>query len=127
MNVLITGIAGFIGYSLAQRLVSEGFSVYGVDNLSDYYDVSLKKARLENLQTFRNLTFQRIDVCEREEIRNLFHAVQFDYVFHLAAQAGVRYSIESPFAYGDSNLSGFFEHPRSMSKCTASTSHLRFV
>ncbi|MBE9061265.1 NAD-dependent epimerase [cf. Phormidesmis sp. LEGE 11477] len=107
MNVLITGIAGFIGYSLAQRLLSEGFSVYGIDNLNDYYDVSLKKARLEKLQTFQNLTFQKIDVCEREKIRDLFCAIQFDYVFHLAAQAGVRYSIENPFAYGDSNLSGF--------------------
>lgn len=107
MNVLITGIAGFIGYSLARRLLSEGFSVHGIDNLNDYYDVSLKKDRLRNLQTFQNLNFREIDICEREKIRDLFRATQFDYVFHLAAQAGVRYSIENPFAYSDSNLTGF--------------------
>ena len=107
MNVLITGIAGFIGYSLAQRLLSEGFSVYGIDNLNNYYDVSLKESQLKNLKTFPNLTFQKIDLCEREKIRNLFCSVQFDYIFYLAAQTGVRYSIENPFAYGDSNLSDF--------------------
>lgn len=107
MNILVTGIAGFIGHALALRLLSEGHSVYGIDNLNDYYDVQLKKDRLKNVQAYENCTFWQVDLNDREAILEIFHTHHFDYVIHLAAQAGVRYSIENPFAYADSNLSGF--------------------
>ncbi len=107
MKVLITGIAGFIGHALAQRLLADGIVVYGVDNLNHYYDVNLKQARLKNLLPHQNCTFKPIDIFDREDIFQVFKDNQFDYVVHLAAQAGVRYSLENPFAYSDSNLTGF--------------------
>jgi UDP-glucuronate 4-epimerase len=107
MQVLVTGVAGFIGYHLAQRLLTEDTQVYGIDNLNDYYDVSLKQARLAQLQSQPGFTFQRLDLAERDRLLELFQTEKFDYVVNLAAQAGVRYSLENPFAYADSNLSGF--------------------
>lgn len=107
MQVLVTGVAGFIGYHLAQRLLTQGVQVYGIDNLNDYYDVSLKKDRLAQLQPQAGFTFQLLDLAERDRLLELFQAHKFDYVVNLAAQAGVRYSLENPFAYADSNLSGF--------------------
>jgi UDP-glucuronate 4-epimerase len=107
MKVLVTGVAGFIGYHLAQRLLGEGSQVYGIDNLNDYYEVSLKKARLAQLYPQAGFTFQLLDLVDREGILQLFQAQAFDYVVNLAAQAGVRYSLQNPFAYVDSNLSGF--------------------
>jgi UDP-glucuronate 4-epimerase len=107
MKVLITGVAGFIGYHLAQRLLAEGQQVYGIDNLNDYYDIDLKKARLTQLHLHREFTFQYLDLADREGMAQLFHSQTFGYVINLAAQAGVRYSLQNPFAYVDSNLSGF--------------------
>lgn len=107
MKILITGIAGFIGHALAHRLLSDGHAVYGIDNLNDYYSVQLKQDRLRNIQAFSNCNFWPVDLNDREALLDLFRTYQFDYVIHLAAQAGVRYSIQNPFAYSDSNLSGF--------------------
>jgi UDP-glucuronate 4-epimerase len=107
MNILITGVAGFIGYHLARRFLAEGQQVYGIDNLNDYYDVSLKKARLSKLTPQSGFTFQYLDLSDRAGMLELFQENKFDRVVHLAAQAGVRYSLENPFAYVDSNLVGF--------------------
>lgn len=107
MKILVTGVAGFIGYHLAQRLLVEGINVYGIDNLNNYYDVSLKKNRLAQLQSQTGFEFQLLDLFDRQGIDSLFQDEKFDCVVNLAAQAGVRYSIENPFAYVDSNLVGF--------------------
>lgn len=107
MTILITGVAGFIGYHLAQRLLTDGIQVYGIDNLNSYYDVNLKKARLAQLQPHANFTFQYLELSDRASVAQLFHDQQFDQVIHLAAQAGVRYSLENPWAYIDSNITGF--------------------
>ncbi len=107
MKILVTGVAGFIGYHLTQRLLADGQQVYGIDNLNDYYDVNLKKARLAQLTPQANFQFQLLDLNNREEILRLFQEQSFDCVVNLAAQAGVRYSLENPFAYIDSNLVGF--------------------
>ncbi|NJL46253.1 MAG: NAD-dependent epimerase [Leptolyngbyaceae cyanobacterium SM2_5_2] len=107
MAVLVTGAAGFIGYFVAQRLLATGTEVYGIDNLNDYYDVSLKQARLDQLQRYPAFTFEQLDLFDRAGMLALFSHHHFQYVIHLAAQAGVRYSLENPFAYADSNLSGF--------------------
>ncbi len=107
MKVLITGVAGFIGYHLAQRLLGDNKQVYGIDNLNDYYDVNLKKARLAQLALNNKFEFQLLDLNNREGILQLFQTQNFDCVVNLAAQAGVRYSLENPFAYIDSNLVGF--------------------
>ncbi len=106
-NVLITGAAGFVGHALAHHLLGEGYAVYGIDNLNPYYDVGLKKDRLQTLTGHKAFTFGQIDIQDRETLFTLFVTERFDYVVHLAAQAGVRYSIENPFAYEDANLAGF--------------------
>jgi UDP-glucuronate 4-epimerase len=106
-NALVTGAAGFIGYHLSERLLQEGQSVTGIDNLNPYYDVSLKKARLERLMAFKNFTFFEMDLSEMESLERIFKNVPFDVVVNLAAQAGVRYSLENPHAYVNSNLVGF--------------------
>ena len=107
MKVLITGAAGFIGSTLAHKLLDRGDTVYGIDNLNDYYDVSLKEARLARLTGHPRFTFQKLDIVDRAGIAELFRKNSFDAVMHLAAQAGVRYSIENPYAYIDANLVGF--------------------
>ncbi|KGJ90208.1 NAD-dependent epimerase [Thalassotalea sp. ND16A] len=109
MKYLVTGAAGFIGHCVAQRLCEQGHSVIGLDNLNDYYDVSLKQARLANLTGFAEqglFTFVETDLADRDAIAKLFADEKFDRVIHLAAQAGVRYSIDNPMAYADSNLVG---------------------
>tara|TARA_R110001632_G_scaffold205483_1_gene329213 strand:- start:1064 stop:2065 length:1002 start_codon:yes stop_codon:yes gene_type:complete len=106
MKYLVTGAAGFIGNFVAERLCDEGHSVIGLDNLNDYYDPNLKLARLKRLDKFENFTFVKLDLADREGMETLFSEQQFDRVIHLAAQAGVRYSIENPMAYIDSNLVG---------------------
>ena len=107
MNILITGAAGFIGSTLALRLLQRGDRVFGLDNLNDYYDVSLKEARLARLSAYPGFEFEKTDIADRERIARLFAERRFDAVMHLAAQAGVRYSIENPGAYVDANLVGF--------------------
>lgn len=107
MHILITGVAGFIGSTLAVRLLARGDTVYGIDNLNDYYDVKLKQARLQRCQGHEHFTFEKIDIADRPAVSRLFSAQRFDAVVNLAAQAGVRYSIENPAAYIDANLVGF--------------------
>ena len=106
-TILVTGAAGFIGYHVAQRLLDQGERVVGVDNLNPYYDVSLKEARLARLQAHPRFAFQRSDIAGDETTAALFGDVQPERVIHLAAQAGVRYSLENPHSYIDSNLRGF--------------------
>jgi len=107
MNVLVTGVAGFIGYKLTSRLLEEGHRVIGIDNLNDYYDVGLKKDRLARIKHHSGFDFQQMDLADRSKIKALFDSGSFDCVVNLAAQAGVRYSIENPSSYVDSNLVGF--------------------
>jgi UDP-glucuronate 4-epimerase len=125
LKILVTGAAGFIGYHLTKRLAERGDTVVGVDNINDYYDVGLKYGRLAELgievpdapagsevaalqsSRYKTLTFRRMDVGDAAAMRALFEAEKFDYVCHLAAQAGVRYSIDAPFEYVDANMHGF--------------------
>ena len=107
MRVLVTGAAGFIGSALAHQLLDRGDEIVGIDNLNAYYDVRLKRARLERLLARSGFRFQKLDIVERKPIGELFAGGKFDSVVHLAAQAGVRYSIENPSAYVDANLVGF--------------------
>ncbi|HEU0204359.1 MAG TPA: NAD-dependent epimerase [Burkholderiaceae bacterium] len=105
--VLVTGAAGFIGYYVAAGLLARGDAVVGIDNLNDYYDPQLKKDRLALLTADRNFAFEQLDIADRDGLRRLFDRHRFRRVVHLAAQAGVRYSITHPFAYVDSNVTGF--------------------
>ncbi|MEH3774368.1 NAD-dependent epimerase [Enterobacter asburiae] len=105
MKFLVTGAAGFIGFHVSERLLQAGHQVVGIDNLNDYYDVNLKQARLDLLAT-DNFTFHKLDLADREGMASLFAVEKFDRVIHLAAQAGVRYSLENPHAYAQSNLIG---------------------
>lgn len=106
-TILVTGAAGFIGYHVAQRLLTRGDRVIGCDNLNDYYDVTLKEARLQRLQSHAAFRFVRDDLADRGATATLFSDERFDTVIHLAAQAGIRYSLINPAAYIDSNLTGF--------------------
>jgi len=106
-NVLVTGAAGFIGYHLAQRVLKDGRTVTGIDNINPYYDVSLKEARLERLTPFENFSFFKIDIADRGALDKIFESSKFDVVVNLAAQAGVRYSLKNPQAYVDANIVGF--------------------
>lgn len=110
MKILVTGVAGFIGFHVAKRLLSEGAIVVGIDNLNTYYDVSLKEARLQELKKHvnaNNFSFNKIDISDSIVLAELFNTHNFQQVIHLAAQAGVRYSITNPEAYVQSNLVGF--------------------
>ena len=107
MHILVTGAAGFIGMHTSERLLARGDTVVGIDNLNDYYDPALKHSRLARLTPQPGFSFIRLDVADRAGVDALFAAEKFDRVIHLAAQAGVRYSIQNPHAYVDSNLVGF--------------------
>ncbi|WP_111411708.1 NAD-dependent epimerase [Billgrantia lactosivorans] len=106
MKLLITGIAGFIGHAVAKGLSGQGHEIVGIDNLNTYYDVSLKQARLHDLADCHDIRFIHMDLGDREGMAALFRENEFDRVIHLAAQAGVRYSLENPHVYADSNLIG---------------------
>jgi len=106
LKYLVTGAAGFIGFHVSQRLCEAGHQVIGLDNLNDYYDVNLKTARLKELEPQNLFSFVKLDLIDRCAIEQLFSQEKFDRVIHLAAQAGVRYSIDNPMAYADSNLIG---------------------
>lgn len=106
MKILVTGAAGFIGFHTSLFLLERGDEVVGLDNLNDYYDVRLKEARLDILQSYEKFSFERIDLADRNAVEKLFKQGQFARVIHLGAQAGVRYSIENPYAYIDSNVQG---------------------
>lgn len=107
MKYLVTGAAGFIGSHVTKQLLGRGDSVVGLDNLSDYYDVNLKKARLAQFDDNSDFVFEKVDLVDRAEMERVFKEHKFDRVVHLAAQAGVRYSIENPHAYIEANLVGY--------------------
>lgn len=107
MKILVTGAAGFIGYYTAKYLLARGDDVIGIDNLNDYYDVKLKEDRLAQLQSNQQFHFQKIDIADRQAMEDLFSSQKPERVAHLAAQAGVRYSLENPHAYIDANIQGF--------------------
>ena len=104
---MVTGAAGFIGFHLSKKLLSEGYNVFGIDNLNDYYDVKLKETRLDILKKLQGFVFQKIEIAVKDEILEIFAENSFDYIVHLAAQAGVRYSLQNPQAYINSNIQGF--------------------
>lgn len=107
MNILVTGVAGFIGFHTARYLLEQGHNVLGIDNLNDYYDVRLKRSRLDLLLNYANFRFFRRSLENRADLESLFQAENIPVVVHLAAQAGVRYSLQHPQAYIDSNITGF--------------------
>ncbi|WP_133207798.1 NAD-dependent epimerase [Exiguobacterium sp. UBA4551] len=107
MNILITGVAGFVGMQLSKKLLEEGNSVVGLDNINDYYDSNLKKSRLEQLKNYRDFIFIKCNLTDQKNLNEIFEIYKPEIVINLAAQAGVRYSIENPYAYLDSNLTGF--------------------
>ena len=110
MKILLTGCCGFIGFNFVNSLVktNKKIKIVGIDNLNNYYSVKLKKARLKILLKSKNFTFQKMDLENLKLLNNLFKKNKFDCIFHLAAQAGVRYSIKNPKKYIDSNIVGFF-------------------
>ena len=113
---MITGGAGFIGFHLSLALLERGASVIGFDNMNDYYDVELKKARLAILEKQENYTFEKADLSDKEQVFSMFEKYQPDIVINLGAQAGVRYSIDNPDAYMQSNMMGFFHILEALSK-----------
>ena len=106
-KILITGVAGFIGYHLAEKLLNNNYQIIGIDNLNDYYDPILKQDRLNNLKKFSNFEFHKVDFIYNNELTSIFNNNQLDQVIHLGAQAGVRYSITNPQFYIDTNITGF--------------------
>ena len=106
-RVLVTGAAGFIGFHLSERLLKDGSQVIGVDSINDYYDVQLKEARLRILKNYPNFIFHRLDISDKSQVDDLFNTARIDYAVNLAAQAGVRHSIEHPYTYLRSNIEGF--------------------
>ena len=108
MRILITGVAGFIGFHIAKKLLEEKKKVFGIDNLNNYYDVGLKKNRLNILRKSKLFNFSKIDIKNNKKLFNYAKNKKIDTIVHLAAQAGVRYSLENPKSYIDNNICGFF-------------------
>ena len=107
MKIIITGAAGFIGYHLCESLLKEDHQILGIDNLNNYYDQNLKLERLKRLKNSKNFIFKKIDISNREHVEKIFKNFKPNRVVNLAAQAGVRFSIEKPYSYIDSNIIGF--------------------
>ena len=125
MKILVTGIAGFIGMHSAKKLLDDGHEIIGIDNLNDYYDVTLKENRLKTLEGYKNFKFLKLDIKDQKDVLSLFKKELPQRVLHLAAQAGVRYSIENPYVYIDSNIQGFINI---LEGCRAiKTEHLVFA
>ena len=125
MKILVTGVAGFIGMHSAKKLLDDGHEVIGIDNLNDYYDVSLKEDRLKTLEDYQNFRFIKLDIKDQKDMLSLFKKELPQRVLHLAAQAGVRYSIQNPYVYIDSNIQGFINI---LEGCRAiKTEHLVFA
>jgi UDP-glucuronate 4-epimerase len=108
MKILITGTAGFIGFKFSEFLLKKNFTVSGIDNFNDYYDVKLKKDRIRELKKYKKFSFIKLNLEDKKKLENTFKTNKFNYVFHFAAQAGVRYAIISPRDYINSNINGFF-------------------
>ena len=110
MRILVTGVAGFIGYNLCFKILNEFKNVhlYGIDNINNYYSVKIKKLRISNLKKYKNFSFNKINIDNKKQLDTYFKKKKFDYIFHFAAQAGVRYSIEQPRKYLNANTIGFF-------------------
>tara|TARA_X000000950_G_scaffold102342_1_gene129291 strand:+ start:39793 stop:40761 length:969 start_codon:yes stop_codon:yes gene_type:complete len=108
MSILITGAAGFIGYHLSKKILNKNTEVIGIDNINNYYDINLKKNRIKELKKNKKFLFYKIDICEYKKLNNIVKKNNIKYIIHLAAQAGVRYSIKEPRTYFKSNLEGFF-------------------
>ena len=125
MKILVTGAAGFIGSILSLKLLERGDEVVGIDNLNDYYDVNLKLARLERLRDYDGFKFIKLEIADRAAIEQLFARERFQRVMHLAAQAGVRYSIANPYAYIDSNIVGFINILEGCRQCAVE--HLAYA
>ena len=125
MKILVTGIAGFIGMHSAKKLLDDGHEIIGIDNLNDYYDVTLKENRLKTLEGYQNFRFLKLDIKDQKNVLDLFEKESPQRVLHLAAQAGVRYSIQNPYVYIDSNIQGFINI---LEGCRAiKTEHLVFA
>ena len=108
VKILITGCVGFLGFHACNYLTSKGFQIIGIDNVNTYYDIKLKHDRLKILKKKKNFTFYKIDISNNEKLKKIFIKEDFNYVIHLAAQAGVRFSIYNPKVYFKSNIEGFF-------------------
>jgi UDP-glucuronate 4-epimerase len=108
MKILVTGVCGFIGFNLANFLLKKNYKIYGIDNINNYYSVKLKNDRLTILKKNKNFTFSKADIKNHKKLKNIFNKIKFDIVIHLAAQAGVRYSIKEPRKYIENNIDGFF-------------------
>jgi len=125
MKILVTGVAGFIGMHSAKKLLDDGHEIIGIDNLNDYYDVTLKQDRLKTLEGYQNFRFVKLDIKDQKDVLDLFKKESPQRVLHLAAQAGVRYSIQNPYVYIDSNIQGFINI---LEGCRAiKTEHLVFA
>ena len=125
MKILVTGVAGFIGMHSAKKLLDDGHEIIGIDNLNDYYDVNLKEDRLKTLEGYKNFKFLKLDIKDQKDVLDLFKKESPERVLHLAAQAGVRYSIQNPYIYMDSNIQGFINI---LEGCRAiKTEHLVFA
>jgi UDP-glucuronate 4-epimerase len=125
VKILVTGVAGFIGMHCARKLLDDGHEIVGIDNLNDYYDVALKEDRLKLLEGYKSFRFLKLDIKDQKDVVDLFKKESPQRVLHLAAQAGVRYSIQNPYVYIDSNIQGFINI---LEGCRAiKTEHLVFA
>jgi UDP-glucuronate 4-epimerase len=124
-RVVVTGAAGFVGMHVSRRLLERGDAVLGIDSLTPYYDVSLKERRLAIVRKHPHFGFEKVDLAEREAAREVFRAARASRVVHLAAQPGVRYSLENPHAYVDSNVTGFLNVSRRAGTTRCATSSTR--